>query len=76
MGSETDSSLYLYSLVNVIAFCLIYVDDLVLTSSSTKFMHQIIQSLTCKFALKDLGNINYFLGIEAISTKDSLLLTQ
>lgn len=76
VGSKTNSSLYYFSSGSITTFCLIYVDDLVLTSSSLSFMQQIVTHLTSKFALKDLGQLHYFLGIEAQSTESGLFLTQ
>jgi hypothetical protein len=35
-----------------------------------------LQDLQKEFALKDLVELNYFLGIEVIKIKDDLLLTQ
>ena len=43
---------------------LIYVDDIVVTSSSSKAVEAFLKDLCMDFALKDLGNLHYFLGIE------------
>lgn len=42
---------------------LVYVDDIILTSSSNEFIEFVIQRLGTKFAIKDLGQPMYFLGI-------------
>ena len=57
-------------------FCLIYVDDLILTGSCTKTIQRVIDHLSSNFALKDHGRLNYFLGVEAIWNNDGLLLMQ
>ena len=36
----------------------------------------VIQSLQTKFALKDLGKLHYFLGVEASWSTDGLFLSQ
>ncbi|GKA69735.1 ribonuclease H-like domain-containing protein [Tanacetum coccineum] len=51
-------------------YLLLYVDDIVLTTSSEDLLQQIIRSLHQEFAMTDLGLLNYFLGI--LVTHDSL----
>jgi hypothetical protein len=46
------------------AWLLLYVDDIVLTASSTALLQRIINDLRSPFALKDLGPLHYFLGIQ------------
>nr|GFA30772.1 ribonuclease H-like domain-containing protein [Tanacetum cinerariifolium] len=46
-----------------IAYLLLYVDDIVLTSSSTAFLQRIITSFHAEFSMTDLGPLNYFLGV-------------
>ena len=41
-GSQTDSSLFYYSKGSTTIFCFIYVDDLILTSSSTQFLQHVV----------------------------------
>jgi hypothetical protein len=44
-------------------FLLLYVDDIVLTASSTRLLERITASLRSEFALTDMGSLHYFLGI-------------
>jgi hypothetical protein len=44
-------------------FLLVYVDDIIIASSSSKATSQLLQALKDDFALKDLGPLHYFLGI-------------
>ncbi len=46
-----------------------YVDDIVLTNNTPAFLDQLIQHLSSVFDLKDIGSLNYFLGIQV--TRDS-----
>lgn len=55
---------------------LVYVDDLLLTGSSSQLVTQVVTQLSSSFALKDLGSLHFFLGIEAISTPQGLVLSQ
>ncbi|GJV16422.1 hypothetical protein Tco_1361745 [Tanacetum coccineum] len=45
------------------SYLLIYVDDIVLTASSTALLQKMIFSLHMEFDMTDLGALNYFLGI-------------
>ncbi|GJS68654.1 ribonuclease H-like domain-containing protein [Tanacetum coccineum] len=58
------------------AYLFLYVDDIILTASSTRLLQQIISSLHSEFAMTNLGSLNYFLGISAQRTSSGLFLTQ
>lgn len=55
---------------------LIYVDNIIIISSSTSATNKLIQELTEDFALKDLGELQYFLGIQVKPNNHSLVLSQ
>lgn len=57
-------------------FMLIYVDDIIVTSSSTKVVSALLASLREDFALKDLGDLSYFLGIEVCPVQGGIRLSQ
>ncbi|GJZ84773.1 ribonuclease H-like domain-containing protein [Tanacetum coccineum] len=59
-----------------VAYLLIYVDDIILTASSTTLLQQIIASLYKEFDMTDLGALNYFLGIYTTRHSTSLFLSQ
>ncbi|WVZ96930.1 LOW QUALITY PROTEIN: hypothetical protein U9M48_042510 [Paspalum notatum var. saurae] len=67
-GFKADTSLFYYSNCNVTKFIL-YVDDIIVASSKQ-------EDLQKDFALKDLENLHYFLGIEVNKMKDAIILTQ
>ncbi|XP_071729062.1 uncharacterized protein [Rutidosis leptorrhynchoides] len=54
----------------------LYVDDIVLTASSTCLLQRIISSLHKEFAMTDLGPLNYFLGIHLTRTTSGMFLSQ
>ena len=55
---------------------LIYVDHIIIASSSDSTVNKLMQQLTGEFAIKDLGTLNYFLGIEVKQQRDGLILSQ
>lgn len=59
-----------------INFILVYVDDILVTGNNSSLITTIIQQLITSLALKDLGPLNYFLGIEAVTTSTELVLSQ
>lgn len=57
-------------------YVLLYVDDILITSSSPPRLHSIITNLQSKFAIKDLDGMHYFLVVETIHVHDGLYLSQ
>jgi histone deacetylase 1/2 len=45
-------------------FVLIYVDDIIVTGSSDHAINVLLRDLNVNFAIKDLGDLHFFLGIE------------
>jgi histone deacetylase 1/2 len=74
--SKTDTSLFLFNKEGITIFLLIYVDDIIVTSSSDYAISALLRDLNKNFAIKDLGDLHYFLGIEVTKRKNGLLLTQ
>jgi hypothetical protein len=75
-ASKVDTSLFFYSHGNIRIFMLVYVDDIIIASSSDQGTKVLLQDLQKEFALKDLGNLHYFLGIDVTKMNDGLLLSQ
>jgi hypothetical protein len=75
-ASKADSSLFFYSYDKCVMYILVYVDDIIVANSSAKFTNALVKKLSQKFALKDLGDLHYFLGIEVTRNKEELLMTQ
>ncbi|XP_056160962.1 uncharacterized mitochondrial protein AtMg00810-like [Syzygium oleosum] len=57
-------------------FLLVYVNDIIITGSPTAPLSTLLESLQKEFAIKDLGELHYFLGIELKRTPDGILLHQ
>jgi histone deacetylase 1/2 len=77
VGSKCDSSLFIYCHNSITVYLLVYVDDIIITGSSSTFVQNIIDKLHSTFALKQLGDLEYFLGVEVHSLPNGTLhLTQ
>jgi hypothetical protein len=68
--------LFFYNKGDVTIFLLVYVDDIIVASSSQEAVSALLQDLRAEFALKDLGPLHYFLGIEVKTINDGLHLSQ
>jgi hypothetical protein len=55
---------------------LVYVDDIIVASSSSKATEGLMRKLNQEFALKDLGDLHYFLGIEVHKVTNGVILSQ
>jgi hypothetical protein len=73
---KTDTSLFIYKSTNLTMYVLVYVDDLIIVSSSDVASSPLLHSLDQEFCIKDLGPLHYFLGIEVQSFSSGLLLSQ
>ncbi|GJR86613.1 ribonuclease H-like domain-containing protein [Tanacetum coccineum] len=74
--SRCDSSLFINKQEYDVSYLLLYVDDVLLTASSTSFLHRIIASLHHEFFMTDLGPLNYFLGIFVTRSTNGMFLSQ
>ncbi|OMO52289.1 Integrase, catalytic core [Corchorus capsularis] len=71
-----DTSLFIYKSGDIVAYMLVYVDDLILTGNNKEFLATFTQTLASKFSIKDLGSLHYFLGIAVTNTASGLFLSQ
>ncbi|GAU44375.1 hypothetical protein TSUD_243070 [Trifolium subterraneum] len=62
--SKADPSLFIHRYDTNFTLLLVYVDDIILTGNAPSFISHLVKQLHEKFALKDLGQLHYFLGIE------------
>ena len=75
-ASLADSSLFILRYKKLIVYLLVYVDDIVLTGNNPQFINSLISQLSKAFKLKDLGSLNYFLGLQITKTSKGLFLSQ
>jgi hypothetical protein len=70
--SKADTSLFLFNKSGITIFILIYVDDIIVTSSSNATISGLFKDLHANFAIKDSDELHYFLGIEVKSASYSV----
>jgi hypothetical protein len=76
VSSKADTSLFTLHQTTFSIFILIYVDDIIITRTSSTEINNFIQRLGDVFPVKDLGILSYFLGVEALFDGLDLFLTQ
>ena len=75
-NSKSDNSLFFKTIQGHILLVLVYVDDIIVTGSDFAQIQQVITNLQTTFALKDLGELHFFLGIQVTKTDTCLHLSQ
>nr|XP_020195612.2 uncharacterized mitochondrial protein AtMg00810-like [Aegilops tauschii subsp. strangulata] len=75
-ATRSDASLFVYHQAPATAYLLLYVDDIILTASSPELLRQHTARLSAEFAIKNLGPLHYFLGIEVVRCADGFFLHQ
>jgi hypothetical protein len=73
--STCDNSLFTFHQGRHVAYILLYVDDIILVTSSPELKAFFISHLSTEFAMKDLGPLSYFLGISVKRSHDGLFLS-
>jgi hypothetical protein len=74
--TKSDTSLFVFHHGADTVYLLLYVDDIVLTASSTTLLQHTISSLKREFTMKDLSPLHHFLGVFVQHQADGLFLTQ
>jgi hypothetical protein len=75
--TRSDSSLFLLrDSTGVVAYLLLYVDDMVLAAKTPALLHASIKKLQSAFAVKDMGALAYFLGVDVRRTTEGFFLSQ
>lgn len=71
-SSSVNTFLFYLSQHSFQIYILIYVDDILVVTNSFGFVAGLLSELKCEFALKDLGALSYFLGIQEQCTISGL----
>jgi hypothetical protein len=74
--AKTDTSLFIYHSGADTVYLLLYVDDIILTASSSSLLTRTITTLQQEFSMKDLGQLHHFLGMHVQHTPSGLFLSQ
>jgi hypothetical protein len=75
-SSAADTSLFIFTKPGFTMFLLVYVDDIIVVSSSPAATQCLITAMRAEFVVKDLGKLHFFLGIEVHHKHSGLILTQ
>jgi hypothetical protein len=62
--SRADPSLFVLKQGGSAAYLLLYVDDIIISASTTALLQQIVARLKTEFAIKDMGDLRFFLGVD------------
>lgn len=68
ISTKSDKSLFIRFTSSYVTYLLVYPDDIILTRSDSKELSILITKLNAEFALKDLGELTFFLGIQVLHT--------
>jgi hypothetical protein len=72
--SKGVTSLFFLRNKDTTIFILMYVDDIIVASSFQTTTMALLKNLEKEFALKDLGDLHFFLGIEVSKINEGILL--
>lgn len=75
-NSYVDTSLFTLNTSSHTIYLLDYVDDITITGSNVDVVQSFVVLLAQQFAFKDLGPLNYFLGLQVVLHKHELLFSQ
>jgi histone deacetylase 1/2 len=75
-SSKSDISLFIFSRGGVRIYMLVYVDDIVIAGSTPGAVDRLVRALSAHFPIKDLGVLDYFLGLEASFHSGGMTVTQ
>lgn len=76
VASLANTSLFVYHSGPTILYLFLYVDDIIITSNVHAQISNLVHAIISTFELKELGPLNYFLGIQITPTKFGLTLSQ
>ncbi|KAL0541587.1 hypothetical protein IC582_021640 [Cucumis melo] len=75
-SSLHDTALFTRHTPQGIVLLLLYVDDMIITGNDPQAISDLQHYLGQHFEMKDLGSLNYFLGLEVFRCSDGYLLSQ
>ena len=74
--SAADTSLFISHHSQGTILLLLYVDDIILTKSNPHSFTRLINLLGSEFAMKDMGPLHYFIGVEVTNFGVNMFLNQ
>jgi hypothetical protein len=76
MEAKSDTSLFILRRDYHVAYLLLYIYDIMLTTSSRALLQSIVNCLVAEFFLKDIGHLHHFLGMSVSRTPSGMFLSQ
>jgi len=76
IASRVDSSLFTFLSNSLTMYVLIYVDDIIITNLNHLAIDDLLNLLQWDFAVKDLGELNFFHNVEVLKYPNDVLLSQ
>ncbi|KAE8712826.1 L-type lectin-domain containing receptor kinase S.6 [Hibiscus syriacus] len=76
VASKADSSMFIRNSSCSQVLLMVYVDDIVITGSQVIEVDTVVQAINKKFSLKDLGQLELFLGMQVEHSQRGLFLNQ
>jgi hypothetical protein len=76
LEAKSDTSLFIFRRDSNTAYMLLYVDDIIMTASSTELLRHTISTLQREFTMTDLRPLHHFLGITVERRPTGLFLYQ
>ena len=74
--SKNDYSFFIKNKDSFITVVAVYVDDIIVTGNDNSVILHLKHHLHEVFSIKDLGRLNYFLGLEVSYVPEGIILTQ
>lgn len=74
--SIKDPSLFIYNRNGNIIMLSLYVDDMAITGNNSTVLTELLTALNEQFKMKDLGELHYFLGVQAKFHDHGFFLSQ
>ena len=74
-SSSHDTTLFVRKSFASITLILLYVDDMIIIGDDSAGIRSLQHFLSQHFEMKDLGTLNYFLGLEVTSSSDGYYLS-
>eukprot|EP00253_Pinus_taeda_P010016 PITA_10016 len=68
---HSDNTVYTKKVGKSLIILVLYVDDLILTSSDPNLINHVKSNLKKKFEMTDLGHWHYFLGLQVLQSKEA-----
>ncbi|XP_038995872.1 uncharacterized protein LOC120120264 [Hibiscus syriacus] len=71
---KSDDSLFVKCIGHKLVYLIVYVDNIIVTGNDSAQVETVISNLDKDFSLKDLSQLNYFLGVQVTYTSRGVFL--